>query len=246
MLDSVQKDTYGKSADQVSFFGEMDDELSMQILDENQFEDFSPAEKYAYENELSGMYLSGNPMSEYLMHSALFSDVMIYSLNDGDIPEGKKVTICGILSKVNTSRTKNGTFICTMSFSDYFDTVEVTAFENTYNKYKNLLTEGTPLCITAQVKKRNEQVSLSLSAAVSIDSLSLPANPRLYLRLTDRLMVSEISPVLEGHKGQAQVCLYFEDTAQRLMTDSNHGVIICNELIEELIELIGGENVKIK
>ena len=246
MMDIAQKDAQSRSADQVSFFGDIFEDTALKEPGPDEAEDFSPLEKYAYENDLSGMYLSGNPMSEYLMHAAYLSEAAVYSINDGEIAEGKKVTLCGVLTKVKTTRTKSGVFLCNMSFSDYYDTAEVTAFENTYNKYRPLLCEGKAVCITAQVKKRNEEIGLSLIAAADLDSMTIPERPVLYLKLSDRVMIGEVRPVMEKHSGQTPVCLYFEDTKERLMTDKNHGVTLTNALVAELCDTLGSESVKIK
>lgn len=246
MLDSVQKDTFNKSKGQVSFFTNDSEDVSLVNPDENSYPDFTPLEKYAFENELSGMYLSGNPMREYLMHSAFLSDALLYSINDGEIADGARVNVCGVISKVTTTRTKRGVFICTLSFSDFFATMEVTAFENVYSKYQNLLTEGKAVLLTATVRKREDQTSLNVVSVRNLDEIFLPKEKKLYLRLSDRQMMGDISRILSEYKGEIPVYLYFEDTGDRLMSDKNNGIELTNELTEKLFELLGGENVKIK
>ncbi len=246
LVDAVQKDTFGKSRDQVSFFGEIDDEganLEMQVTD---VEDFTPAEKFAMESDLSGMYLSGNPMKEYLMYGAAFSQAAVYSINDGDVEEGKKLNLCGILTKVSTTRTKSGVFLCNMSFSDYYDTAELTAFESTYNKYRHILSEGRAVMITAVVKKRNEEISLSMISAISLEEMNLPQNPRLYVKLSDKAMIKELKPLLHKHRGDGYLCLYCEDTGEKLVADKAHGVKLTNELVGELSDILGFDNVRIR
>lgn len=246
MLDSVVKDKFARSADQVSFFGIEPEEFAMKELSVDEAEDFTSSERYAFESDLAGMYLSGNPMTQYALTAAMFSDTQAYAINEGEVEEGKKINLCAVVSRVNTSRTKSGIFLCTMSFSDYYDTVEVTAFENTYNKYRAYLTEGSVLCITASVKKRGDDISLALISAVRADELSLRGDNTLYLRLADRSSMDEVKGILAKHKGENTVCLYFEDTAQRIMTDKNHGVSLTNKLITELWDLLGADNVRIK
>lgn len=246
MLDSAVRDTFARSKDQVSFFGEDFADNSFKELTLDEAEDFTQGEKYAFENDLAGMYLSGNPMSRYALVAAAFSDVQIYSINDGDTEEGRRINLCAVVSKVSTTRTKSGVFLCTMSFSDYYDTVEVTAFENTYNKYRHLLGEGNALCITASVKKRGDDISLSLISALRAEDTPAAKNATLYLRLADRGMADEVMEILREYHGESKVCLYFEDTLERVMTDKNHGVRLANELITKLWDLIGADNVKIK
>lgn len=246
MIDAAQKDSFGKSADQVSFFGDASDDTSLKELSTDEAEDFSLEEKLSYECALSGMYLSGNPMSDYAVHSAVFSDTLFYNINDGEVDDGKRVNVCAVLSRLSSSRTKSGLFICTMDFSDYYDTLEVTAFENTYNKYRPSLTEGRVLYITAQVKKRDDKVSLSLLSLVPVDTMQLPQNAVMYLRLSDKSLMPDVTAALKSHRGNSRVCLYFEDTGEKVMSDTNHGVAISNELVTELWDVLGADNVRIK
>ncbi len=246
MIDSALAEARGRSADQVSFFGSEDMDSYSKNPDVNEAEDFTQSEKYAYENSLAGMYLSGNPMTEHMMLAAFFSDTQLYNVSEGEVEDGTRVNICGVVSNVSTTRTKSGIFIFTMSFSDYYDTVEVTAFENTYSKYRHLLAEGNVLCITAQVKRRNEQISLSLLSAISSNDMTLPKQPRLYLRLADKAMVEEVTDILSRHRGSLSVCLYFENTGEKVMTDSNHGVNLSDKLVMELCDALGADNVRIR
>ena len=246
MIDSAQKDAYAKSADQVSFFGEMEELSAISEPAVTDAEDFTPSERYGFENELAGMYLSGNPMKEYLLHASLLSDAALYSVNEGDKPEGTRVSICGIITGVKNIRTKSGVFLCDISFSDYYDTAVVTAFENTFNKYKHLLTEGRGVCISAQVKKRNDEISLSLMSVVDLNSVNVPQKAVLYLRLSDGLMLPEAKKVLSEYPGRNRVCIYFEDSGKRVMTDDSHGVSLTNDLLAEMFDVFGQDNVKIK
>ncbi len=246
ILDASVKDRFARSKDQVSFFGEDADDFALKELSIDEAQDFTLGERYAFESDFAGMYLSGNPMTQYALTAAMFSDTQVYSVNDGDIEEGRRVNICAVVSRVTTSRTKSGVFLCTMSFSDYYDTVEVTAFENTYNKYRAYLTEGTALCITASVKKRGDDVALSLISALKAQEVGIRHNAVLYLRLSDKSDLDEIKDILAKYKGTNTVCLYFEDTSERVMTDKNHGVSLTNELVTELWDLIGADNVRIK
>ena len=203
-------------------------------------------EKYSFENDLAGMFLSGNPMSEYLIQSAMLTDTRVYSINDGEIPDGEKVSVCGIASKVNASKTKSGVFICTMSFADFFASCEVTCFESVYSRYSNLLNEGSALLITAQVRKRDDRISLSLISAQRLDNIKPSEDARLYIKLSGRQEVSKISDVISKHRGSTTVYLYFEDTGTSLVSDSTNGVTLTNELIQNLIENFGSDNIKIR
>lgn len=246
MVDAAQKDALGKAADQVSFFtsDEMPPVLKPLCCDGT--EDFSLLEKLSFENELAGMYLSGHPLDEYHLSAVGFSDTDIYSVNDNRVEDGEKVNICGVISGISVKRTKRGLLICTMSFADLNDSIELTAFENTYTKFSSLFTEGNALCVTAQVKKHNDDISLMMIGAFEASKYTLPEKCTLYIKVADNSEMMTAKEVLDLNKGNTPVCIYVEDKDAVLKSDANHGVKLSTPLVHKLSDMLGYDNVKIR
>ena len=59
-------------------------------------------------------------------------------------------------------------------------------------------------------------------------------------------MIAELKPILEQHRGEGYLCLYCEDTGEKLVADKAHGVTLSNDLMAQLGDMIGFENVKIR
>lgn len=244
MISSAQKDSMGKSADQISFFASENEPVKK--LNADEICDFSSEEKLAFEKELAGMYLYGNPMDNYSMAAAVFSDEQIYNINDGKIDDGAKVSICGIVTGISKKRTKSGIFICTMSLADAYDSIELAAFEKNYLAFRDVLEDGRALCITAQVHKRDEAVSLNLLSALPADKYGIKKDAKLYLKLSDETMLENIKKTIADHKGNTTVCIYREDNNTILTSDSAHCVMLDNALINKLNAVVGCENVRIR
>ncbi len=244
LIDAMQKDTFGRSEDQISLFGEFREDFEPESISIDDAEDFSTEEKLAFEHNLSGMYLSGNPMEKYLLVSSCFSNTQLYALGDGDTKDGSSVSVIGVVTEIRTSRTKSGVTLYTVSFADFYDTLDVTVFEASYIRYAHVLKEGRVLLLTAGVRKRNGETSLSLISAIDADKLSVSDGARLYIRITDRDNVKNVTDIISDYKGKSRVCLLFEDTGERVMSDERHGVTLCNGLIKKLWETVGAENVK--
>jgi len=246
MVDAAQKDALGKAADQVSFFASEEMPSVLKPISSDSTADFSFLEKLSFENELAGMYLSGHPLNEYLLSAVAFSDTDIYSVNDNRVEDGAKVNICGVISGISVKRTKRGLLICTMSFADLNDSIELTAFENTYTKFSSLFTEGNALCVTAQVKKHNDDISLMLLGAFEASKYILPEKCTLYIKVADGFEMNIAKEILDSSKGNTPVCIYVEDRDTAFKSDSNHGVKLSSSFIQKLSDLLGYDNVKIR
>ena len=95
---------------------------------------------------------AAHPINEYLLAGAQFADNHSY---DGGVHEGARVNVCRVLSRVTAKRTKSGVFICNHKFSDLYHSIELTAFESTYNRFL-LLLKGGRAC-AGKKAQRNSQ-----------------------------------------------------------------------------------------
>lgn len=246
MMEFALSDARLSGMGQISIF---DDDTSARAVTDDMIiscPDFLPSHKMSLEKELSGMYLTGHPMDGYILLSKIFSDTNILSLAEGEHSPAGKVNVCGVLSNIVKRRTRNGTILVQMDISDYFGTMELVAFENTFSKYEPVIFDGSVILAGVTVNDRGGSLSLNLSSAVSMDKLDILENKKLYVRVNSARDVSSVSDVISSYKGDTELNIYLEDTKTLLKGDSSKSVLLCNELIKKLIEKFGDENVKLK
>jgi DNA polymerase-3 subunit alpha len=246
MMEFALSDAKLSGIGQISIF---DDDVSERAVTDDMIiscPDFLPSHKMALEKELSGMYLTGHPMDGYSLLAKIFSDTNILSLAEGEHSFAGKINVCGVLSNIVKRRTRNGSILVQMDISDYFGTMELVAFENTYSKYESVLFEGSVILAQVSLNDRGSSLSLNLSSAVSLDKLDVPQNKKLYVRVGNARDVSLVSEIITAYKGNTELNIYLEDTKTLLKGDSSKSVLLCNELIKKLIEKFGDENIKLK
>lgn len=110
--------------------------------------DFSPSEKLAMEKEVTGMYLSGHPVSEY---SALYQKRAVISMGEiqKDAKEenhryhdGDRVRVLGVIQSVKQKATKSSGTMAFVVLEDLLGSMELLVFPNLYSRYHTLLKEG--------------------------------------------------------------------------------------------------------
>ena len=76
--------------------------------------------------------------------------------------EGQTVTVGGLVIRPHRPPTKSGKTVVFLSLEDEFGLVDVTVFQEGYQKYGNLLFGGKrlPLAITGSVQRRGQGVSI--------------------------------------------------------------------------------------
>lgn len=138
VLDDVEYEAKKNQGGQLSFFDMGDD--STKATSEPQLPDlkeFSTDELLRMEKEIAGIYLSGHPADNYSLYSErMKADRIGKIINDetGRYPDGKKVLIVGIISKVKTQLTKSNKLMAFINVEDKYGIMEAVAFPNVYEK----------------------------------------------------------------------------------------------------------------
>ncbi len=246
MMDIADEEVRHCGVGQISFF---DGDSSEPALDDSMIsasvEDYTLAQKLAYEKEFSGMYLFSHPLDSYILKAKLYSDTNVYKIFEN--PNISKVKICGVLSSVKKRRTKRGMQIVTASLGDYYSDIELVAFEKTYNKYGAYMTEGATVCVEATVNNRGDNlVSLNLNTLVPLDSLGIADTKKLYIRVDNVEQIEQVTDITSGYPGSCPLYIYVNSIGKLFAGVSSKNVKLSNELVHKLIERFGDDNVKFK
>lgn len=245
MMDFASHDAIIAGSGQISMFdsGEEKSINDSMILE---IDDYLLSEKMAFEKEFSGMYLTSHPLDSYPAAVKAFSDTDIFSILENPTTGGS-VRICGAISSVKKRHTKSGRLIVEMSFGDYDSEIELVAFENTYSVYSQFIIEGMVALVDANVNEHGENsISLVLSKLIPLSSLSIPASKKLYVRISNSAMMSDVTDITKKYPGESEMYIYSEDAKTVFKGDVSKNVRLCNELITELTDKFGDANIKLK
>ena len=109
----------------------------------------------AFEKESVGFYLSGHPLAAFQADIARYATATTETLDT--VPDGKEVTICGIIAGMKIKVTKKSQEkMAILNLEDLSGTVEVVVFPDLYKTSQHLLLTDTPLIVAGQLDK-NEQ-----------------------------------------------------------------------------------------
>ena len=267
-LDSSKR----KNIDGQLSFGDISSSESEQPVINAKFtypetEDYSNEEKLRYEKEISGIYFSGSPLSDYSSYisSRKFDRLSDITGDNSEYRDSAKVSVFGIISAVNKKNTKNNTTIAFFTLEDDTGTCECLAFTKIYEMNKQFLYEGNVVSVIASVSHNDdssvtlladkiEPVSLSDAKAagekVEIDNPDIkpeksPENMRLYLRFTDDKspQIKICNNLISIFEGRTPVFYYYEKGGKYVKTtfcDAN------DILLRELVKILGKDNVILK
>jgi DNA polymerase-3 subunit alpha len=145
----------GKESAQDSLFGGIESSVNELIL-----EDSAPATKtqmLQWEKELLGIFVSGHPLDAF--RDELQKRTPIGELK-GDNRNGIPVITAGMIETVRELLTKKGDKMAFIQLANHTDSIEMTAFPETYQAYKDLLVSGTCVAIKGRLNIRNDQPTI--------------------------------------------------------------------------------------
>lgn len=126
-------------------------------------EDFTSMQKLAFEKEVTGMYISGHPMTEYSELYKLPSVARIDKIHlssQGEIAEyrdNQRVTIVCMIMSAKTKLTKSNQNMAFLDVEDMFGSIEVLVFPTILERFTGIIEEGKIVAISGRISFTEEK-----------------------------------------------------------------------------------------
>ncbi len=217
------------------------------------------------EKQSTGMYFSGHPMEEYAdkikkLTKYNIGDVLASVQRDEDgnyhavengIKDGDMIVICALIASRKNKTTRSNSQMAFLGLEDMYGSIECIVFPKVLEEYSPLLSEDSFVAASCRLSVReDEEPKLLMQTVTPLDSaLSSRREPqRLYIQLPERSRESLklVEESLAPYQGDMEVRLFFSDTRRvmavprRLFFNGTRGAV------EDLKDIFGEENVRIK
>ncbi len=207
---AVQRD---RASGQVSLFDVFDTTSTPAAREKNGtiIDPWSKIETLGFEKELLGFYVTGHPLDAYAgaLESTRFSRVSTAMA----VEEIESMKLAGMIVSVEKKFTrKDGKPFAVIILEDFTGPIEMTAWEDSYTKYAELLVAGNVVGASVRVSKRDESLRVN---ANSFEALKPRATKRPVDLLLDhaKLQVDSdfttISEAISRYPGSRAVRLGF-------------------------------------
>ncbi len=175
----VQRDRL--SGQRVLFGSESDESqlVEASIPDHGEWRD---REKWGYEKETLGFYLTGHPLQKYEFELQSFSQYSTSQIREE--LGGKEVSIGGVVAGVRQLRTRKGESMAVIQLEDMEGTVEVLLWPRIYENYRGILESQFPVLVRGRcdVDARGE-IKIICSEVLSLGSVWKEAVQKACIRI---------------------------------------------------------------
>ncbi|MEG1710988.1 MAG: DNA polymerase III subunit alpha [Clostridia bacterium] len=258
IMDSAASEKKQKESGQFSFFDMEGDKNSKSAdIPLPNVEEYASKQKYAYEKEVLGMYVSGSPLEVY---KSRFKDLWNTGaiIPDEELEDSEKdifyeqfdrksVVMGGILTEVEISTDRNAHKIARAKLEDLYGVIEVTIWSREYEKLKDIIAEDLIGSFSGTLSVRTGfKPSLFVNAIQPwsdkpLETVNTPIRKRLYLKI-NQTQLDAAESIIESYPGEIDV-IYVLDTTKTKFKSKNK-VRECYALISELETLLSNCNIK--
>ena len=254
ILDSVEADRKHTMTGQMSFF----DDGENTGIELKPIKDFSVTEKLNMERELTGIYLSGHPLDEYMPY---IKSVKLDYISDISDRYGKyKVRIAAIITKTTSMITKKHDMMSILQLSDMTGDITMIVFPKELSEYKAVCEEGIVAEIVADANiERDEEPKLICrtmrvcpktdGTAAAVKEPEQPKSPkRLFLRLPskDSRECKYADRLLAVFDGTFPVSYYYTDKKEYEHLPKNRWIMLNDVMLDELRRVLGDDSVVLR
>lgn len=259
VLDGISNERKRNIEGQMSLFsGVQDSKIMIRYPD---IREFDKKHLLAMEKEMTGLYLTGHPLDQYEralrnQTSIKISDIVsVEVLEDDDdslqpdsgVKDGDMVIIGGIITEISRKITRNNANMAFVKIEDLFSVIEVVVFPKTYEKCKGLIEEDGIVLVKGRVSIKEDEKPKLLCE--SLDPLLLLDGEKLYVQIEEDSMLKEellrLKQILLEYKGNVPVYLFTKKERKKYRLDREFWVENSSELMSELMDRFGEENVKL-
>ena len=203
------------------------------------------------EKEVIGMYLSGHPLQSYSAFSELCRMNKISQLYDETMPikNNAEFSFFCTVQNVKHHTQKNGSRMAFVDLEDMTGEVEGLVFAEAFAVHRELLQRGRAVHINAKVSFKDDAPKLIVQRVVAAEKIAeLCGGMTLYIkcRSDDGGKLQNILNICKKYAGTCRTVFYFEDIKQQFVPKNMVGVMICNELADEILAAAGQGNAVLK
>ena len=260
MMKQAQKSARDRLEGQLDLFGGMGGMESFAAPEMIRCDELDRSLLLGYELEVTGMYLSGHPLDEYLPFAECAGCITASVLSSDGKEEGREplkndapAEMLLMVKSVKQHRTKNGSLMCFAEGEDKTGLCEFIVFPSVYETARGILREGAAVHLVGRLSvsdgDTDEGAKLIAELAETADSflrecsqrdLCVRADPR------DRDLFDRVRAAagrFADSRG-TRLGIFLADQRRLIALSGAPRVRLCGELLESLRSAAGTNNVR--
>ena len=261
IIDSISTERRGNIANQVNLFDAIADKVEVvkhTILRTGTIP--TKRELLDMEKEMTGLYVSGHPLDEYMDKIQKIATIttaeLIEASNvngeeeheeiDNTKYDGKEAVMCGLITNLKKIFTKSNRQMAFSEFEDIYGSIEAVFFPTIYEKNVNLINSDKVVEVKGKISfKENEKPKLLVDTIKELGVYS-----KLFIKVDETMdsmyKTNKLLEIIQEYEGEIPVYIYYESEDKLKLVPREKWVKPTDELLNKLNLEFGETNVKLK
>ena len=226
VLDGVNNEKKRNIDGQISLFGLEEEIIEAPEINYPNIREFAKRNLLSMEKEMTGIYLSGHPLDEYIESLKMYTSTDISKVNksyefikesfgtmeipDGLIQDEDRVIMGGILSSVNLKITRSNSMMAFLTLEDLTGSMEVIVFPKTLDRVRDNIKEDALVIIKGRISIKEDELPKIICE--SIEPLEKVNSSKIYIRVKDlnegKVLISKLKKMPEEYKGDTPIYIF--------------------------------------
>ncbi len=223
---------------QLSLFGGTETETAPQMR-VPAVEEYSEQECLQMEKAVTGMFLSGHPLTRWAAHRQLLRYSTCTDL--ANATDGMQVQLLAMVTDARRHTTKKGDLMCFLAVEDIGGTMECVVFPSLYEQAKGLLIPDRLVCLSGKISRTEQKVNLICNDICAEQAFAERiARKQFCIKIeeTDAERMTQLLAICRVHSGDTPVLFWLMGRRQYVRPKNLSGVTISLALLRQLESLI--------
>jgi len=213
-------------------------------------EEWSDAERLAYEKEAIGLYLSGHPIQKQGKFLAQVAGTNSKSLQT--MTGNKTLRMAGMINNLKVWQVRKGRNLgqrmAGFQLEDLWGAVKVTCFAHVYQKVKDSLQDDAIVVVTGRLDKRDEETGIILEEIQPANDVIREEVGGIVVHLSDGQISDDVLGRIESaaaqSRGEQRLMIEVQQDKDRflILPDSRHAVNVGPGLFDALAPIAGWDH----
>ncbi len=245
ILSNIQRKRFSNVDGQLDLF---ESNTTSQKIEITKYQEFDIKTLANLEKEVLGFYLTYNPLNEY---KSIFNsgsvDLIKNILQDDKYQDNTSVKILCFFDSVKKKTTKSGETMAFATVVDINSTCELILFPKTYAIYSSYLSKDKPFVISGKISTNDDVSKQIICEKIEFIDEYINSTRAIYIKVSslDSNDFTLANKIITKHKGTNPVFFYPKDT-KKILRSKTLSCSISDQLISELYNCLGKENIAIK
>ena len=256
IIDGLENEKRKNIEGQIGFFNMIEETKSTSSI--SKMDDYTDKQKLSMEKEVTGMYLSGHPMSAFKKYYdsgdiARIDRIIEASQGENDFyKDEQRVDLIAVVSSFKKKLTRNGENMAFVLVEDMYASMEVIVFPKILEKYSSLVQENMELKIHGRLSfTEDKEPKLICEYLVeakeeNIGKAKENSKSGLYIKILEDDLYDKAIKYIEIFGGDTDLYVYYDKSKKLMKAPSKYRLDPNEVLLKELKNILGEENVVIK